>query len=74
MTGILRVRARPFRSDQWFGKNPQDADFMIPGPDEWQGNPEEFDLRNPEHFDKISYGSDALFFSVTFKSEETGFF
>ena len=70
MKGIVHIRARPFRSDPWYKKNPQDAVFMRP--DEWQGNPD-FDVRNPEHHDQISYGKVVLFFSVTFKSEATGY-
>jgi hypothetical protein len=73
MAGIVRIRGRPFRSDQWYGKNPQDAVMMVPGRDVYQGNPEEFDTRNPEHFDMISYGKVVLFFNVTFKSAATGY-
>jgi hypothetical protein len=66
MQGIVHIRARPFLSDQWYGKNPQDAVFMLP-----DDCPEEFDVRNPEHYDQISYGKVVLFFSVNFKSEQT---
>ena len=48
---------------------------MTPGPEEWQGNPQEFkfDVRNPEQFNKISSGKVVLFFNATFKSEQTGY-
>ena len=47
--------------------------MMVPGCDVYQGNPEEFDTWNPEHFDMISYGKVVLFFNVTFKSDATGY-
>ena len=73
MAGIVRVRARPFRSDPFHGRNPQDAVMMVPGLDVYQGDPAKFDTGNPEHLDMISYGKVVLFFSVTFKSDETGY-
>ena len=57
MAGIVRVRARPFRSDPFHGRNPQDAVMMVPGLDVYQGDPAKFDTRNPEHLDMISYGN-----------------
>ncbi len=73
MAGIVRARARPFSNDRWHGRNPQDAVFMIPGLDVWDGNPEDFDTRNPDHVDMISYGKVVLFFSIRFVSEDTGY-
>ena len=61
MSGIVYIRARPLASDKWYERNPQDAVLLIPGRDEWPGRPEEFDTKNPEHFDKISYGKVVLF-------------
>ena len=68
MQGIVHIRARPFRSDQWYGKNPQDAVFMRP--DECS---EDFDVRNPDHYHQISYGKVVRFFSVNFKSEHNDY-
>ena len=47
MAGIVRIRGRPFRSDQWYRKNSQDAVMMVPGLYGWKGRPEDFDTRNP---------------------------
>ena len=47
--------------------------MMVPGLDVYQGDPAKFDTVNPEHLDMISYGKVVLFFSVTFKSDETGY-
>ena len=41
--------------------------------DVWDGNPEDFDTRNPDHVDMISYGKVVLFFSIRFVSEDTGY-
>ena len=61
MTGIVRARARPFSNDKWQVKNPQDAAFMIPGLDVWDRSPEDFDTRNPDHVNMLSYGKVVLF-------------
>ena len=66
MAGVVRARARPFSNDKWYLKNPQDAVFMIPGLDVWDGSPEEFDTRIPDHVDMLSYGKVVLFFSIRF--------
>ena len=73
MSGIVRIRARPFSDDTWHGKNPQDAVMMVPGLDVWKGRPEDFDTRNPEHVKLISYGKVVLFFRIRFQSRWTGY-
>jgi hypothetical protein len=73
MAGIVRARARPFSNDKWYEGNPQDAVFMIPGLDVWDGSPEDLDTRNPDHVNMISYGKVVLFFSIRFVSVGTGY-
>ena len=64
MAGVVCARGRPFSDDKWYGKNPQDAVFMILGLDVWDGSPEDFDTRNPDHVDMLSYGKLMRFFSI----------
>jgi hypothetical protein len=71
--GVVRVRARPYANDTWFGKNPQDAVMMVPGLDRWKGMPEDFDIGNPEHEKLILYAKVVLFFRIRFKSTRTGY-
>jgi hypothetical protein len=71
--GVVRVRARPYANDSWYGKNPQDAVMMVPGLDRWKGMPEDFDIGNPEHEKLILYAKVVLFFRIRFKSPRTGY-
>ena len=71
--GVVRVRARPYANDTWFGKNPQDAVMMVPGLDRWKRKPEDFDIGNPEHEKLILYAKVVLFFRIRFKSTRTGY-
>ena len=71
--GVVRVRARPYANDTWFGKNPQDAVMIVHWLDRWKGKPEDFDIGNHEHENLILYAKVVLFFRIRFKSTQTGY-
>ena len=71
--------AWPFSNslNTWHRKNPQDAAFMIPWIDVWEGRPElgpeDFDTQNLEHVKQISYGKVLLLYRIRFQSPLTGY-